>query len=288
MMIASERVGRPGRWIALAICAVMVGAPVAAQVGSVGNEPYLMELRTKKVMFRYTPGALDRATRLEDPMELMVGEVSSWTNQPAALLIVLLSREEWGQVGVGVTYGLVGHLGPHDVVLPAWGDDQTIALWRDLLGHELPSPQDMPYGGSSLAYASLNMTDNAMFPAAAKVLLRKAGFVGDRPWVEGVAAHVVSLSIMRSGAPTRMPEARFFWQTAAESGGPGERLWLEASYFAAAWNIVATSGKSAGKDILKIARKNGNTITAANLLREYPSLGTWLVESFPPVPGPSR
>lgn len=301
-MTVSEKLGFPRVWLAVATAAFLWVVPLAGQVGSVGNEPYLMELRTKRVMFRYTPGALDRATRLEDPLELLVANVASWTKQPIALLTVLLSREEWGQVGVKVPYGLVGHLGPHDVVLPAWGDEQTIQLWRDLLGHELPSPLEMPYGGNSLAYASLNMTDHAMYPAAARVLLLKAGFAGDRDWVEGVTAHVVSLSVLKSGAPTRLPEARYFWQSllatgggpaarslaAAAAGGPGDRLWLEASYFAAAWEVVAFGGKSAGKDILKVARKNGNTITAADLLRDHPSLGAWLAGSFAPHVDPTR
>ena len=253
-----------------------------------------MELRTKRVLFRYTPGALDRATRLEDPLELLVGDIASWTNQSVNLLTVLLSREEWGRVRVDMPYGLPGHLGPHDVVLPAWGDAETVELWRGLLGHELPSPMDMPYGGNSMAYASLNMTDTVMLPEAAKAMLRKAGFFGDRPWVDGVTAHVVALSVLKHGAPARMPEARYVWQSLltqgggpaarsledAVAGGPAERLWLEATYFMAAWEIVAAEGKSAGKSILKTARKNGNTILAASLIREHPSLAAWLTRSF--------
>lgn len=301
-MNISERFGGHGLSVALVLVAVLSGFPAAAQVGSVGSEPYLMELRSKGVMFRYTPGALDRATRLEDSLELLVGDVGSWTKQPIALLTVILSREEWGQVGVGVPYGLPGRLGPHDIVLPAWGDNQTIELWRNLLGHELPSPMDMPYGGNSLAYASLNMTDHAMFPAAARSLLRKAGFAADQPWVEGVTAQVISLSVMKAGAPTRLPEARYFWQSlhtqgggmaarseaAAAAGGPAERLWLEATYFTAAWEIVAANGKSSAKDILKIARKSGNTLKAVDLLRDHPGLGTWLTTSFPPAAIPAN
>lgn len=290
-----------GRWIALVVLTLMQVIPLAAQVGSVGDEPYLMELRSKRVMFRYTPGALDRATRLEDPLELLVSDIASWTNQSVSLLAVLLSREEWGRVRVEVPYGLPGHLGPHDIVLPAWGDGETVDLWRNLLGHELPSPMDMPYGGNSMAYASLNMTDTAMLPEATRAMLRKAGFFGDRPWVDGVTAHVVALSVLKSGAPSKMPEARYFWQSlytqgggpaahsleAAASGGLAERLWLEATYFMAAWEIVAAEGKSAGKSILKVARKNGNTVLAANLIRDHPSLSAWLARSFPVAGSPA-
>lgn len=246
---------------------------------------------------RYTPGSLDRAVSIQERLENLVEDYKSWSRAKSALIVLLLSRDEWQAAGLESQYGVPQPAGGLGLAMSAYGDAETVELWKRLLGTRLPTQADQPNIGTPEEAASLAVGDTIALVDAARICLLASGFTGDQPWVDGVMAHIVALSVVMDREQLRVPEVRMVYSAlAVNGGGPGAyplaaatqppslsaRLWFEGQYFDAANLVAVEAGKAPAKAVLKQARKNGGRVRGADLLAHYPALGTWLQTSFGP------
>lgn len=264
-----------------------------------GSDPasttYLLQLPGDLVPVRYTPGSLDRAVSVQGQLENLVEDFKSWSRAKAALVVLLLSREEWQRAGFESEYGLPEPAGGLGLAMSAFGDADTVKLWQGLLGTRLPTLADQPNFGTPEQAASLAVGDLIALVSAAHICLVAGGFRGDQAWVDGALAHIVALSVIMGHESLRLPEVRMVYSAlATQGGGPGAyplaaatdppslkaRLWFEGQYFEAASLVAQVEGKAPAKAVLKQARKSGGTVRAAALIASYPELGNWLKTRF--------
>lgn len=281
----------------VSLALVAVGGPPASRASGAeaGSLAFLLELPGELVGVRYSPGSLERAVHLQDRYTLLLEDFRSWSNSPVALVLFLLSRDEWQQAGFELPYGVPTAMGGRGLAMSAWGDAQTVQLWKDLLGSRLPILPDTPLRGSPDEVASQALAALLGAVEVSYILLQAGGYRGDRPWVDGVMAHLVALAAIERHESQHLPEMRqVFLQLARSGGGAGAyplsaattsdslaaRLWFEAQYFDAASLISQGRGKTPTKAVLRQARKQGGGIRAADLLARYPALGEWLSTSF--------
>ncbi len=256
---------------------------------------FLLELPGDKVGVRYSHGSLDRAVQLQDSLETMVEDFRAWSKSKVGLVILLLGRDEWQGAGLSRPYGVPEPAGGRGLAVPAWGDDGTVEVWKQLLGTRLPTLPDQPLRGTPEQVASLAVGDLMASLDAARIMLRASGTSGDQPWVDGVLAHSVVLSHLQVHKASRMTDVRMIFSDLAANGGGPEAfplsasssppslsagLWFESQYHVAANLLVGPRGKFPIKAIFKQARKNGGRISGAELLARCPELDTWLQSAF--------
>lgn len=256
---------------------------------------YLLQLPGDLVPIRYTPGSLDRAVSVQGQLENLVEDFKSWSRSKAALIVLLLSREEWQGAGFESEYGLPEPAGGLGLAMSAYGDADTVELWQGLLGARLPTLADQPNFGTPEQAASLALGDLVALVDAARICLVAGGFRGDQAWVDGVLAHIVALSVIMGHQSLRLPEVRMVYSAlTTQGGGAGAyslavatrppdlraRLWFEGQYFEAASLVAQVEGKAPAKAVLKQARKSGGMVRAAALISSYPELGNWLKTRF--------
>lgn len=243
----------------------------------------------------YTPGALDRAVHVQERFELLAEQFKSWGGQPGLTAVYLISREEWEETDLEEPFGLPGSLGTSQVALGSWGDEGSIDLWEELLGRDLPAVPDTSMRATPQEASSLWLGDLVAQVRVAGGLLETSGYYGDEPWVDGLLAHLVSLSASRIYEEIQMPQIARFWLALSQQGGgpgaralsgrpqadaPAEELWYEAQFYEGARIVLEAEGKAAPKKALKLAKKGDGRISGAELLGKYPTLGRWLATSF--------
>ena len=276
----------------VALALLSLGGPLAGQSAS----PLLLDLPGQSAPIRYSPGALERATQVQDHVESMVENFDTWAKEKIPLGIYLLSPDDWSQIGLQEPYGVPAHMGGRGLALPAWGTPTTVSLWQTLTKSRLPTmPSATMSRGTPDEIASLLVADVIAIAELARLQLKSANFRGDKPWVEGVAAHIVALSGILAQKDPRLPEMRMIYSDLeAAGGGHGShplsaigttksaqtRLWFESQYFNAATIAAQAGSKQPAKQMLKSARKQGGLIRAADLISTFPGLDSWLRSSF--------
>ena len=206
-------------------------------------------------------------------------------------MVYLLSREEWGAAAMGLPYGFPDRMPLAGLALAAWGDEDSVLLWRGLSG-ALPDTDVEPLWGTVAEAAALELTDNLGEVEAARILLEKAGIVGERAWISDLAAHSVVSSTRRSDIG-RVARASEFYRalrarreespplTAYRAGiGMADWLWFQARFREGADLLKEEAGANAAKALLKLARKNGGRISEARLYDRFPELESWRRRSF--------
>ncbi len=260
--------------------------------------PLLLDLSGSLASIRYSPGSLDRASRVQDHVEKMVEDFDSWSKEKISLGIYLLSFEDWVQIGLQDTYGMPSPMGGRGLALPAWGNPETVALWKGLMQSRLPTIPDPSISisrGTPDELASLLVADVIAIAELARIQLVSAGFRGDKPWVDDVVAHTMALSGILLHKDQRLPEVRMIYNSLSAAGGGSKahslaesesptsiqtKLWFDAQCFTAASIVAESGGKQPAKQILRLAKKNGGVIRASDLVSSFPGLDGWLRSSF--------
>ncbi len=263
-------VGRPGT------AAATTANQAQASPASLGH---LLNLRGTRSQIRYTPGSLDRAAHVQARLDTLAEDFAAWSGQRLALQGYVLGPEDWVAAQFDVPYGLPQRTGPESVAVPAWGDEQTVALWRGLVGCALPWTAGTPVRGTQDEAASLALSDLLLQTTLARVFLERAGVSGEPGWVEEVLAQSVALTAFHSHEAARIAEIEdVYARLAAAPGGP---VAYQARAFAGARIVVAKDGLRAPKRLLKLARRTGGTISAGDLLARYPELAAWQPPAAP-------
>jgi hypothetical protein len=250
---------------------------------SLGN---LLNLRGARSQLRYTPGALDRAAHVQARLDTLAADFAAWSGKRFALQGYVLGPEDWAAADMTAAYGLPERTGPATVAVPAWGDERTVALWRDLLGGALPWGSGLPVRGTPEEAASLALSDVLLQSALAKLFLEGVGVSGDPGWVDEVLAQSVALAAFHLHEATRVPEIEHVYARLAESAASSASgLSHEARCFAAARIVVAKDGLRTPKRLLKLARAHGGRIGAGDLVARYPELSAWMSTAAPAPAG---
>ena len=272
--------------------------PVLASASSSGGYSplsFLLDLRGDSVKVRYTPGSLDRASHSQDRFELVVSDCKSWTRNSMPLVVYVLGPEEWQAAEVDRPYGLPQHMSTTELAVASWGDAQTVALWRDLLGRRLPVVEGTALRGSPEEVASIALQNILAVVEAFEMCLAGSGITGDQPWIASFLVQVMARSFIQKHEAGRLSEVDgVFASLADQGGGPGalslsqalepdsptEWLWSEAQFYRAAELVAEEEGKAPVKSVLKLAGKQGGALKEADLVAEYPVLADWLKETF--------
>ncbi len=276
-------------------------APQAPERSAAGGVPeergLLLDLRGRGANVRYTPGSLERAARVQESYGLLATRIAPWTKSKEALLVYLLSREDWQAAGIALPYGFFTRLPVHGLAIPAWGDPGTVGLWRDLLGSALPEVEGEPVRGSAEEASSVRMADLLADVEAVRLLLERAAIQADSVWAGELMAHSVAYSVLWKHRPARLAAAERLYATvlARDRALPAPALadyrsglsmedWLrfQARFSRGARRLAEVEGMGAGKAIVKLARRSGGRLSGAALLARWPALSAWRAESFAP------
>jgi len=270
---------------------------LASSSSSGGYSPlsFLLDLRGDSVKVRYTPGSLDRASHSQDRFELVVSDCKSWAHNSMPLVLYVLGPEEWQAAEVDRPYGLPQHMSSTELAVASWGDAQTVALWKDLLGRRLPVVEGTALRGSPEEVASIALQNVMAVIEAFEMCLAGSGISGDQPWIDGFLVQVMSRSFIQKHEAGRLAEVDGVFASLSErGGGPGalalsqalepesltQWLWAEAQFYQAAKLLAEEAGKAPAKAIFKLAGKQKGNLQAAVLVAEFPILADWLKEAF--------
>ncbi len=261
--------------------------------GAVLSRLPLLDLYSELVPVRYSAGSLQRASNLQDPFELLTSDFRRWSGTPAQLAVLLLNRDEWTQAGFALPYGLPMRSSGAAVATAAWGDGETVDLWRGLLGWSLPTVEESPLRSTAEEAASLLPGDLLGLFEGARLLVENAGYSGSESWVGDVVSHTLALTVVARGFVGGLGEADRFYQNLAADRparplaeyGPGlsleDWLWFQSRFYGAARAILDSERRGTGKSIVKLIRKHEGHLSVGELVGRYPSLSAWIAESFP-------
>ena len=270
---------------------------VALANSSSGYSPlsFLLDLRGDAVKIRYTPGALDRASHVQDRFEFVVADCKGWARSRLPLVVYVLGPEEWRAAEVERPYGLPESMSSSELAVATWGDADTVELWRNLLGRRLPVIQGTPLRGSPEEVASIALHNLVAVVEAFEMCLAGSGISGDQPWIEGLLVQVMTRSFLQKHEAGRVAEVDgVFASLSEQGGGPGAHpvsqalepdsltqwLWSEAQFYAAAKLLAEREGKAPAKAVFKLAGKKGGELKAADLVAQFPYLADWLQQAF--------
>ncbi|MCH7666272.1 MAG: hypothetical protein IH936_10140 [Acidobacteria bacterium] len=264
-----------------------LGAPGPAAGQSIppaGSKPlpYLLNLGDIFALVRYSPGALDRASHVQQRFALLAEDFRKWSKQSVPLSAVLLSRTDWEALDLAVPYGLPAHMANGEVALCAWGDHGTVRLWRALLGGELPQLEGHPLYGSKAEASSLLLNDLLAQGVAARALLNQAGFGGVHPDIVNFTAHVIALAASNLHESLSLGAIRRIYSMTAPDASLGvpsgdgiwrARLASERPYYEAAAALISKRGATkAPKALLKLLRRDGVLLTTRAVADKFPEV----------------
>ncbi len=275
-----------GAW---AIAGIAVGGALAAPAaGREVNLPSLLRLHGERGPVRYSPGALDRAAHVQARLETLAVDFSRWGSQHYAFQAYVLAPEDWAAAGLRQPYGLPSRSGARGLAVPAWGDEQSVGLWKRLLGGELPWGPDMPVRGTTEEAASLALADVILQVDCARLFVAGERLDGDAPWIAELTAHAVALQAFASHEAGRLAEIADVWvrlgargrpsleACAAAGGGETRELACQSRYAEGARILFAADGMRTVRNLAKLARKRG--LSEATLVAAHPPLAEWLRE----------
>ena len=260
------------------------------------NLPFLLSMHSHLTDMRYTPGALDRAAHFQARLEWISAEMQRIANRPMPLVGWVLSREEWRDTGLAAPFGVPQLVGKIGIAVPAWGDDELVKTWTDLVGAGLPSSEEQPLRGTAQEMSALSLADALAQLELGRVLVERTGMRADQPWVLALAAHLAARVVFERAEPRRWPEidAALLVPLVSRAGGDGarpiggyartlpltERLWYEAQFARGADLVFAQEGARGSRKLLAKMIKSG--ADAGELLGRVEQLASWRARAFAP------
>jgi hypothetical protein len=230
-------------------------------------------------------------------LELATRAFKRWVDTPLEIEVYVLSREEWGQAGYDVPYGVPVRVGRRGLAAPAEGDDGTVELWSNLLHGMLPAVAGVPIRGTPQQTATMILADLLTQLQVSEILADQIGIAGDEHWVRGLATHVTSVALVRRYEAVRLKDLDTLYQLAAREAGPRafrardygpdlglkDWLWFQAQFHAGAQAIIGKEGKGSVKTLKKLSRKGDGVLAGDLLIKRYKALNEWFHASFTSV-----
>jgi hypothetical protein len=266
-------------FITLLVCSAL---PAGA-----GDPEGLVRLHGPVLAAHYSPGALDRASRLQGRLDPLLRELARHARRDPRLTLYVLDREAWEAQGLGVPYGLASARNIGTVAYPASADERSIELWRRLLGGALPlAPQAATHTDPQQA-AALDVADLLVETDLMRNLLTGLGLLPGEPWLDVVLAQAAARSMMLRVDPVRNARLSELYRTLAPqlasvsipptalaSGNfsPEQRTRLEAALAPAADSVLDADGNDVVKALTKLRKKGDGRISVEAVLERWPSL----------------
>ena len=238
-------------------------------------------------MVRYTPGYLDRAEHVLRRLDLGVAYLQQVAKITMSVSAVVLPRELWEESGVSNPYGTPSVVGGSIIAVPAMGDRETVRLWKQWLGSELPELKGRPLRGTAEGASSLALADLLLQRDLAAMFVRRAGLAGTEPWIRGIMTHLSALTLFGRYEASRLLQIETVYghmeshlpvllEVAGDRDMQMER-WLltQAGYFRGALTVFEAHKGKALKLALK-ATKKGEPLNRPTMLKLYPELGEWV------------
>lgn len=268
---------------ALGVGALLAAPPLAADP----NLPYLLTLNGELCPVRYSPGGLDRAAHVQMRLSVIASDFSHWGTQPYGFQAYVLGPEDWAGGKLRRPYGLPERTGTHSFATAAWGDDQSVALWKKLMGGDLPWGGDMPVRGTPEEAASLSLADLMLGIEIARTFVEGEHLSGDQPWIAPLMTHTVALQAFASHENVRLEEIASVWSRLSVKGLPSlaacaapdgmtTALACEARFYSGAQVLLAKDGLKTVRHIMKLTKKRG--LSEATLVKDFPGLADWLAD----------
>lgn len=269
----------------LSLLVALLAAPSAARAEI--NMHSLLTLHGEPCSVRYTPGALDRAAHLQVRLQTLAHDYTRWGSRGYDFQGYVLSPEDWAAAGLAKPYGLPERAGPRALAAPAWGDEQSVALWKRLLGGPLPwTAEGMPIRGTAEEAASLQLADVVLQTETARIFVAEENLRGEEPWIAELTAHAVALQAFASHEEVRLLEIQQVYDDLSAAGLPAlascpaasktdaAALACGAKFHSGARILLAKSGLKTVRVLTKLAKKHG--LSQATLVKEYPALAEWV------------
>lgn len=277
---------------ALAVASIVPTATAAQDQAPTENER-LMGLVGQTVLVRYVPGYLDRAEHVLARADLVVADLEKLGKVPLSISAVVLPRDLWETTAMQRPWGLPAIVGGSIVAAPAMGDSESVRVWKNWLGTDLPALPGRPLRGTAEGASSLALADLIMQRDLAAIFTDRAGLGGNAPWIRGVMTQLAALTIhARYEAPRLLQIATMYRRfeehlpallpLANDRPMVAER-WLlsQARYFRGAELIYGAHGEKALKSALKVVRKGGQ-LDRAKMIELFPEVAAWLAEESEP------
>ena len=248
------------------------------------------------VTMRYGVGSLDRAARLQFQLQELLRVFERWSDTPMPVVVYVLTREEWHEGRINMTYGLPVRIGQSGLAVPARGDEQTTRFWQEL-GVALPSGDGVGFRTTNSHTASLAMADLIALHQVGEMLIDRLGLAGDEHWVRGLVTHVVTLDYLRLNAERAAVDLELIFRQIHERRGAramaasdyravmpmGDWLWFQGRFHTGAALLLDDEGRGALKKLTKLSRRNGGTLTGDQVLDRWEDLGPWYHDGFSAV-----
>lgn len=261
------------------------------------NAYFLLQLAGDRAHFRYTPGSLDRAANLQQRLEVASRGFERWTKGHLEFIVYVLNREEWEQTGYSVVYGVPVRVGSNGLAVPAYGDDETVRLWANLLKGVVPSVPGTPLRGTPQQAATLMVADILAQLQASEMLVDAIGLGGDDHWVRGVMAHLASLTVAARLGTDRLSDLELMYRQLIDRRGAKtmsvrdyhadltleDWLWFQGQFHFGARALYEEKGKDALKKIVKLRKRRDGGLRGELLLDRYKGLNLWFRSSFSAV-----
>jgi hypothetical protein len=287
--------GAPLQRTALALAGfVLLGGLADAGSAADANLATLLNLRGTRSLVRYSPGSLDRAAHVQARLDALAEDFAAWGGVRQELMAFVLGPEDWRAAALARAYGLPEATGTNGIALPAWGDDHTIVVWRSLLGGAVPWTAGTPVRGTPEEAATLAATDLLAQIELARQFVDRERLAGGEPWLRELLAATVARAAFERHEARRRDEIASFFATLVRGAPPAgpptayreglpyrEQLAASARFFEGAQLLLQLDGARTVKKLVKLSRKAGRPLEAADLLARYPGLGAWLVPRDP-------
>lgn len=270
------------RTIATSLLALLAAAPLAAT-----DPAGLVRLHGSVLAAHYSPGSLDRASRLQGRLDPLLRELGRQARLDPRLTLYVLDREAWEAQGLGVPYGLASARSIGTIAYPASADSRSIELWRKLLGGELPLAPEGATHVDPQAAAALDVADLMVDTELMRNLLGGMGLLPGEPWLDVVVAQAAARSLMLRLEPVRSARLVELYRTLAPQLAtvavqPGElatgrlsaeqRARLEAALVPAAESVLDAEGNDVVKALARLHKQGKGRVSSAAVLKKWPSL----------------
>ncbi len=288
------------------LCLLSGSAAAQTPLGPVPATPVrgLLELPSNVVVVRYSTGALDRAARLQSRLEEVYGLLAGWGRLGRPFSVLVLSPEDWRALGLAQPYGVPVRVNDFSLAVAAWGNPETVALWRNLLGGPVPPVRDFSARGSGEEVATLHLADALLEFELCRTFVRvhDLASAAEGPWLSDLLAHVAcagaeDLRAEPVAVPLRAALAVVLAAQAQNEPTPPDLAaysstlepvaWMryQAHFIRGAQQIWHRTAKQGIKKMLRLRRRAEHPLTFAELEKPFPELGPWR-RGAPPAPAP--
>jgi hypothetical protein len=302
-------------WLAVGVLmAVPMGPALGQDTGTpLGPVPrtsldFLLTIPDDQVMVRYTPGSLDRAARLQFRLKDLYERINSWLPVGSPFAVFVLSPDDWKDQGLPRPYGMAQRVAAFAGAVPAWGTDDTVALWRELAGMTIDGSTEFTVRGSAEEVATVLLADSLVEFEMCRMIAINRGLApaGRDPWVAEVVGHILCTSARRMNKePSPVDLTVTLRRLRSLKGEPGKASlagfdaelplsqWLDyqARFVEASERVWQAEKKSGVRQLLKRWRKKGAPLSMADLTDLFPTLVEWRnaewTDAPPQRPAPS-